>query len=192
MAGRLLHALHTRWAALAPRQRRQWRQRGLLIVLWLGVLGYSLPYWPAQSQPPALGERLQCRVQTVHDGDTVSLDCPGGRRKVRLHGIDAPELAQAPWGEQARQALAALLPAQVTVEVLDTDRYGRTVARLRAGDTDLGLELVRQGRAVVYERYNRAAEYRQAQAEARQARRGIWAESGAQQSPERWRHLNPR
>ena len=76
--------------------------------------------------------------------------------------------------------------------VQDRDRYGRTVAQVFVGERDVGLEMVRQGRAVMYEQYNDSPAYRQAQAEARQARRGIWEKPGGQQDPATWRRLNPR
>jgi endonuclease YncB( thermonuclease family) len=78
------------------------------------------------------------------------------------------------------------------LQVRDQDRYGRTVAQAFVGDRDVGLEMVRQGQAVMYEQYNDSPAYRQAQAEAQQARRGIWKKSGSQQDPAAWRRLNPR
>ncbi|MCC9002157.1 MAG: thermonuclease family protein, partial [Candidatus Competibacter sp.] len=68
----------------------------------------------------------------------------------------------------------------------------RTVAQVIADERDVGLEMVRQGRAVMYEQYNDSPDYRQAQAEAKQARRGIWEKPGGQQDPAAWRRLNPR
>jgi endonuclease YncB( thermonuclease family) len=61
-----------------------------------------------------------------------------------------------------------------------------------AGERDVGLDMVRQGRAVMYEQYNDSPDYRQAQAEAKQARRGIWEKPGSQKDPATWRRLNPR
>lgn len=57
----------------------------------------------------------------------------------------------------------------VRLRVIDQDRYGRTVAQVIIGNRDAGLELVRQGRAVVYEQYNDSSVYRQAEDEAGQA-----------------------
>jgi endonuclease YncB( thermonuclease family) len=51
------------------------------------------------------------RVETVHDGDTVTcLDEQGRPQKIRLRGIDAPEHGQ-PYGDAARRALAGKLSA---------------------------------------------------------------------------------
>jgi endonuclease YncB( thermonuclease family) len=51
---------------------------------------------------------------------------------------------------------------------------------------------VRQGQAVVYQQYNNVPAYLQAEAEARRAKRGIWAKPGSHQDPAAWRRLNPR
>jgi len=76
--------------------------------------------------------------------------------------------------------------------VMDQDRYGRVVAKILVGELDAGLELVRQGQAVVYRQYNNVPAYLQAEAEARRAKRGIWAQPGSHQDPAAWRRMNPR
>ncbi len=142
---------------------------------------------------PAEGTELLCKVGKVYDGDTLNAHCDEGKLKVRVYGIDAPEMGQRPWGVMARDMMREMVPAdRVRLKVMDTDRYGRVVARVFAGDRDLGLALVRQGGAVVYERYNKSAEYGSVQMEARRARLGVWSEPGAQQEPWEWRRLNPR
>jgi endonuclease YncB( thermonuclease family) len=142
----------------------------------------------------ARGTELTCTVKSVFDGDTLSASCPDGEVKVRVFGIDAPEMKQEPWGDRSREAFRGLLPRRdpIRLRVMDQDRYGRVVAQVFAGERDTGLEMVRQGRAVMYEQYNDSPAYRQAQAEARRAKRGIWEKPGGQQDPATWRRLNPR
>lgn len=168
------------------------------IVGGLAVAVITISYFLHQPKPPpsatVKGMELVCRVQSVFDGDTLAASCPSGQIKVRVFGIDAPEMKQEPWGDRSREALRGLLPrlGAIKLRVMDQDRYGRTVAQVVAGDQDLGLEMVRQGWAIVYQQYNDSPLYQQAQAEAKQARRGIWAKSGGQQDPAAWRRLNPR
>ena len=109
-------------------------------------------------------------VERVVDGDTLVV----GEERVRLHGIDAPELDQ-PQGPAARRALIELAAGQpVDCERLDTDRYGRAVAWCRTPDgTDLGGWLVARGLALAYRRYS--DEYVDEETAARRARRGVWA-----------------
>ena len=65
----------------------------------------------------------------------------------------------------------------------DTDRYGRMVAVCRAGTVDIGEQMVAEGWAVAFVRYSAA--YVGQEAEARQARRGLWA--GRFRMPREWR-----
>jgi endonuclease YncB( thermonuclease family) len=125
----------------------------------------------------------------VTDGDGLRLN---GER-IRLWGIDAPELGQScarggtdyPCGEEARDMLGALvMGGRVTCEKVNTDRYRRTVARCHVNGRDLGAEMVRQGWAVDYPRYSRG-HYAAEQAEAERHRRGLWA--GTFVLPWEWR-----
>ena len=135
----------------------------------------------------------RCLVASVRDGDTLVLRCrEQGEVRVRLWGVDAPELGQPPWGREARRYLAQRAVGEVRVESVDRDRYGRLVARLYRGQQDLGLDLVRAGWAQPYERFNRREEYLAARSEARQAGLGIWSAPGLQQAPWEWRARNPR
>lgn len=135
--------------------------------------------------------RLSCLllvvlVASVHAGQVVVTDGDGlrlGSERVRLWGIDAPELGQAckragvryDCGAAAKDMLEALTGGgQVECEKIDRDRYGRTVARCFADGLELGAEMVRQGWAVDFERYSKGAYARQ-QEEARTAGRGLWS-----------------
>ena len=136
-----------------------------------------------------------CAVDHCHDGDTCTLICGRDtdtprRVKVRLHCIDAPELAQAPWGRWSAEALRWYVPAGsvVDLETVTTDRYGRIVGVLFARDVRVNVEMVRQGFAAVYEKYCAEPAYYQARDEARAAGRGIWSAPGLQQRPWEWRH----
>lgn len=106
-------------------------------------------------------------VASIHDGDTIRL-CDGER--VRLEGIDAPEVTGSPrcssrqrqalegsknppWcdfkaGAASRDQLRAFMSAgRVSIERSGHDRYGRTLAKIYVGGRDAGEYLVRRGLA---------------------------------------------
>jgi len=77
----------------------------------------------------------------------------------------------------------------VEVHQVDTDRYGRVVARLTTKNhPDVNFELVRQGFAWCYPKYlQRVEECRGAEADARSERRGLWEDHSAPVAPWEWR-----
>lgn len=137
---------------------------------------------------PGAGADLVGVVQII-DADTLDV----GDARVRLFGIDAPEDAQtcreadgAPWpcGVWATDTARARWEGrEAACEVLDTDRYGRAVARCEVAGEDLGGALVRDGLALAYLDYSR--DYLPQQAEAEAARAGLWR--GSFEAPWDWR-----
>lgn len=117
------------------------------------------------------------KVSKVSDGDTLWVvpDGGGGPRKLRLDGIDAPEICQ-PHGEASRQALARLaLHRRVQVRVLRQDDYGRELARVQVDHQDLGALMVREGQAWSSRWRHHPGPFAAEEAAARQARRGLFA-----------------
>lgn len=138
------------------------------------------------------GERrfdAEGREIVVIDGDSIRL----GGEELRLAGIDAPELHQSceregrPWrcGQAAKAALErdTRRPGLRCVSS-SRDKYGRWLAVCSAGGAEINGAMVRSGMAVSYGRYERE------EAEARDARRGLWA--GHFERPELWRREHPR
>lgn len=96
-------------------------------------------------------------VVSVGDGDTLRVKLAGQTKTstVRLSCVDAAELSQAPYGQVAANRLKQLLPRgqRVTLRVVDTDRYGRSVAEVYSGGRAINLQMVQEGHAVVYREY---------------------------------------
>lgn len=134
---------------------------------------------------PALGvarrRALAGTVVRVSDGDTFWVEPAGGGRpvKVRLQGIDAPEICQ-PWGEQAKRALEALaLGQRVRVESVAVDAHGRSLARVLRDDEDLAAALVRAGQAWSHRFRGYPGPYAAEESAARAERRGLFADPAA-------------
>jgi micrococcal nuclease len=140
---------------------------------------------------PASARPVSCVVEWVVDGDTFT--CRDGR-KVRLLGIDTPELGQGQPGRQAHAALRRLLPLGATVrlerEVAPRDRFGRELAYVWTGARLVNESLVREGWAMLYTlppNVKHAGRLERAQKEARAARAGLWESGGVECSPVAWR-----
>jgi endonuclease YncB( thermonuclease family) len=126
----------------------------------------------------------------VVDGDTIWI----GEMKIRLHGIDAPEMKQTCrtskgkeqlCGQLAKQALQRLIQGQdITCKGDERDRYGRLIAVCYTGPYDLNAKMVRQGWALAYRRYS--MDYVDDENAAKVARKGLWR--GEFVPPWEWRN----
>jgi micrococcal nuclease len=163
-------------------------QRPLAYSLALLVIALVPAAACAQSPPTT---RLRCEVSRISDGD--SFRCRNGLR-VRLTGIDSPEMAQQPYGVRSRAALIRWLPPGATVDleldVAPTDRYGRQLAYVWAGTTLINEAMVRTGWAMLYTvppNVKYADRLERAQKQARASGAGLWAEQGFDCPPSEFR-----
>jgi endonuclease YncB( thermonuclease family) len=133
---------------------------------------------------PSQSAQATGRVVGVIDGDTLDiLTASFEMLRVRLSGIDAPELGQA-FGRNAKAALSSLVFARsVAIEWRKRDRYDRVVAKVMLEGRDIALEMLALGMAWHYTRFEAEQpaadrrEYADAQTRARVARRGLWADA---------------
>lgn len=179
------------------------RRRILAAILTAAVLFVQVPdaVLAVRSAPagfregrPAVvaGTTWTGRVVVIADGDTIEVMHQGRAVRVRLAGIDAPEAGQA-WNRRARARLSELVfHRDVTVVVVDVDRYGRPVAIVSSADgTRINALLVAEGYAWWYRAYSADAELERLEGEARRARRGLWADPSPT-PPWIWRKRHPR
>ncbi len=123
-----------------------------------------------------------CTVERVADGDTIT--CREGER-IRIVGIDAPELDQPPFGVQSRDAFSRLAPPGTALGVElaadPRDDFDRTLAYLWDGDALLNEQMIRDGWAVVFlisPNVKYADRFRSAEEDAMRAGRGHWGSGG--------------
>jgi endonuclease YncB( thermonuclease family) len=162
-----------------------------LMVLWgLCLLGLALPWVVAglEWRPVSSMEGRGCRLSSIYDGDTLRAVCEGERIKVRFYCIDAPEIAQRPWGNESRDYLRQITPAEIQLQVRDTDRYGRKVAEvLTPVGENINQRMVAAGQAAVYPRYCSDQTYYRLQDQAKAQGLGIWSRPGLHQTPWKYR-----
>lgn len=156
----------------------------MLVILPSGCTGVSSPPDPTPTSPAG-------RVVRVVDGDTVDVETPTGRQRIRVLGVDAPEMAHdgrpAQCGAQeARQGLARLVEGRTISWEPDpkadaTDRYGRQLAYLHTDKTpDVGLALIQAGHVAAWKPKSAPApsrypHYQAATKTAQSSRVGSWA-----------------
>jgi len=135
--------------------------------------------WALLAAAPVLA--MSARATRVSDGDTLwAKPSEGGAYfKLRLQGIDAPEICQA-GGVAARDALRdAVAGALLEVEPLGRDAWGRELARVRVQGADLGARLVSEGRAWSDRFHGDPGPYAAEEAAAQASHRGMHAQAGA-------------
>ena len=155
----------------------------LLLCILLSILACNAEGTSTPVPPPGDAETFQ--VKEVVDGDTIVLE---DGTKVRYIGLNTPERDR-PFYQEASEANRKLVEGRKVRLESDTvgiDRYGRALAYVfvgnstgsSQGETFVNLELLRQGYANVFTvppnvKYEEL--FREAEREAREAGRGLWA-----------------
>jgi endonuclease YncB( thermonuclease family) len=157
----------------------------LIVVLALSIAA-AVTAWSenstARNEAPASASGY--RLVRVFDGDSMLMRNPEGETlKMRIAGIDAPEKSQ-PFADPARDRLGELLQhGPLEVAILKKDVYGRWLASIRVADKDIGQLLLEEGHVWFFRRYQsdltteQKRLYDSAEKMARDARRGLWADT---------------
>lgn len=145
--------------------------RHAVITIAILVAGLAL------AAPPKVVEEFTGKVIGVTDGDTITVLVNNESIKVRLEGIDAPESGQS-FGTKSKQALSEMVfGKQVTIKKTGEDRYGRTLGVVVVGDVDANAKMIQDGWAWHFKKYNDEDRLAKLEVEAREAKRGLWAEA---------------
>jgi micrococcal nuclease len=122
-----------------------------------------------------IAQQFTGKCVAVTDGDTIGVLRDGKEIKVRLDGIDCPELGQ-DFGSKAKKFTSNLVfNREVQIRQTDIDKYGRTVARVIVDGKDVSLELVKAGLAWFYREYSHDTTLAAAEKAARDNEEGLWA-----------------
>jgi endonuclease YncB( thermonuclease family) len=161
---------------------------GILLVV---ALGFGAPA-PAPSP-----RSLVATVEQVSDGDSVTAIADNGTKiRIRLLGIDAPEIAHGkkpgqPFGEEARDYLDHLIGGKtIPVDAYGPDQYNRVLGVLWDEQLNVNLLVVAMGYAEMYRGAPCQAlcrDLEQAEAQARRDRVGMWAQGEKYDSPRDFR-----
>lgn len=150
--------------------------QGVAVCAWAAMA----TSWATAAEPEPAGERACVEVRGFHDGDTFTCVTADGPLRIRVAGIDAPEVGQGFW-RVSRDLLRSSTPDGSGVNCYKVDRYGRQVCRVLSADgQDLALGLVAAGLAWHTVKYRgeqppaEQAAYAAAEARSRDGRLGLW------------------
>ncbi len=121
------------------------------------------------------GNSFSGKCVGVSDGDTIKVLRSGQAVKIRLYGVDCPEMGQ-DFGRKARRFTSNMVFGK-TVEIrpVDVDQYGRTVAWVSVDGKSLNRELVAAGLAWWYKHYApRDKDLAELERRARKHNTGLW------------------
>lgn len=129
---------------------------------------------------------LSGKVISIHDGDTITILQNKQQIKVRLFGIDAPELKQ-PYGKKSKQFLANLIADEVVeVDENGKDRYKRTIGTVYLNGADINAQMVANGYAWAYRKFSK--KYTAQESQAKKQGLGLWRDKEPI-PPWEWRRL---
>lgn len=121
-------------------------------------------------------QNIEGKVVKVMDGDTIEVlsTNPLKRTRIRLANIDAPESSQA-FGNASKQYLASLVAGRyVQVKIQSHDKYGRAVGDIYHNGVYVNGEMIKEGLAWVYSKYNTNSQLTIWQREAQNKKIGLW------------------
>lgn len=126
---------------------------------------------------PAKETTIEGKVTKIIDGDSIIV--VGNDKKeyeVQIEGTDAPETKQ-PFGKESTEALSKMLKdKKVKVTWEKADNFDRLLAQVFVDDKHANLEMIKSGMAWHFKRYNKSEVLAKAETEAKEAKRGLWAD----------------
>ncbi len=181
--------------ALRPIVRRELTKQQIVAVFGgIALLGFLIFALTVEQPVPApfeygVVDDGAYEVVRVIDGDTIEVDYDGQYETVRIIGIDAPETAHNEralecFGVEARTHLTSLLEGEVVRLQVDEsqdrrDRHQRLLRHVFVGEDNIAQLLLSGGYVYEYthtEAYEYRLDYLDAETEAREDSRGLWAE----------------
>ena len=157
------------------------KSKAIILIIICSIF-FILTYKDVKSQEI---KEISGNAQII-DGDTIKINS----KKIRLHGIDAPEFKQKckkpyltiifftftkdyPCGKISTQKLQKKINNKViTCKILDVDRYKRFIGECYKRNLNLNSWLVSNGYAVAYRKYSK--KYISNEINAKNEKKGIW------------------
>ncbi|UXN07654.1 thermonuclease family protein [Bartonella sp. HY761] len=185
--------LHSRKKSFNLRSLMRGRKPSDFIIIFLIIICLALLKNFHNEQDTSITETANANVISgfahISDGDSIRIN---GER-IRLLGIDAPELAQYctkgqekyACGELSKQHLIKMINGRkVSCKWIERDKYKRILGQCMVENIDISRQMVEDGWAVSYSSYPKEERF------AKNNKLGMWV--WQVQRPNQWRKENPR
>lgn len=147
-------------------------------------------------------QKQQFKVLKIYDGDTIQVAGLDLVFKIRLVGIDSPEIGfngqeSQPFSRKAKHYLVTLLEnRKVIIKSYGTGAYNRQLAEVFVGNKNINMEMIKAGLAEVYTGIRPknfdSQSYMEEELKASTAKKGMWIQGSRYKSPRQWRKEHPR
>lgn len=116
------------------------------------------------------------KVIKIKDGDTiVVLDSNNNQTILRLAEVDCPESSQ-DFGKKAKEFTSEQVALKtVSYKIVDTDRYGRSIAKVYYDYKYLSAEIIKNGFGWHYKKYSKSIELSNLERAAKTKKIGLWS-----------------
>ncbi len=142
------------------------------------------------------------KVLKIYDGDTIQISGLDLIFKVRLVGIDSPEIgykgqqSQA-YSQKSKKYLSTLLNnKKITLKSYGLGGYGRQLAEIFVDNKNINIEMIKAGLTEVYKgkpsKKLDVQQYLKEEKKAKSSKLGMWAQGSSYISPKKWRKDHPR
>ncbi|GLI39865.1 thermonuclease family protein [Geobacter hydrogenophilus] len=157
-----------------------------IATIILSLVVFTVFSSSSHASPP---KTLEGTAVKVLDGDTFLLLTGTRTVKVRLFGLDAPEVRRKlrpgqPFGAEAKQALEKKVEGKkISIDVVDVDKNLLVIGMVKTGGRDIDREMIEEGWAWAYRQRLRepySSRYVAAENKARKMRLGLWRQENPQ------------
>jgi len=128
----------------------------------------------------AHAEAITGTIDSVIDGDSITIISNGKEVDISIFGIDTPEKTQA-FGQNARNFTGAMVSGKkIRIEPITQDHDGRTVAMVFVNGINLNEQIVSQGFGWVYRQYCKesfCADWLKLESNAKASHKGLWTDA---------------
>jgi len=125
-------------------------------------------------------EAITGTIDSVIEGDSITIISKGKEVEIRLFGIDTPEKTQA-FGQSAKNFTGAMASrGEIRVEPITKDQSGKIVGLVFVNGINLNEQIVSQGFGWVYRQYCKesyCADWLKIESNAKASQKGLWADA---------------